>query len=65
MKTINLYGVELTVDYKLHKGVVGSYKTYPEPDELEIFEILHLGEDITSILSDDMIERIEDLVLED
>jgi len=66
--TVKLYGIELDV-YANIKRTRDAFGTGDSPDEVEV-EILSIElpdstQDLYSLLSDDTIMRIEDLVLEE
>ena len=71
-KTITVYGIELEIEYTYHppyKGARDSLAGIPgagpplEPDEEEYFEfarISHKGEDITDLISESALDKIEE-----
>ena len=63
--TINFYSVKLAVEYSYSRGYSGSMEQPPEPESVELDSVTLAGHpvDIYSLLGDERVAELSDLVL--
>lgn len=63
--TVTIDGIELYVEYRISEYRAATRYEPAEDAELEILCIMHRDEDIWSLLSDDIVKKIETKIIED
>ena len=63
-ETITINGIHLEVFYQVTEGMISSDKDVPDDkDELDIHEIKMNDSDISSIISDEVFQEVEKLLI--